>query len=234
MENLNELLDLYKKLIEQIYDNKKFYTEKELCIWPSCVGKEYNNELMIVGRAGNGGEICIDKTESEYSDNLLNEINDNLNRGLQWVIDRWGNKNFGYNTKKSAFWRLSKKLSYKLVDNSDFVFNKIVYSNLYKVSNYSGGNPSSGLIKIQIDICREILMKEIEIYKPKIIVFLTGWSWAKDFLENIKNIMINTTNQYVEFVGHCGDAMIIVSQHPQAKPEKEHCEAIINEFEINK
>ncbi|MCE5345388.1 MAG: uracil-DNA glycosylase family protein [Bacteroidales bacterium] len=235
MDFSKDLFKLYQDLIEKIYNDKDLYVEDELNVWPSRIGKDYNNELMIVGRAGNGGKIYIDKNEDKYRDSSIIETKEQLIDGLQWVIDLWGNNEFNikystkYNTKKSAFWRLSKRLSNKLTsDNNDSAIHKIVYSNLYKVSKESGGNPSTRLMNVQFDICRSILIKEIELFKPQIIVFLTGWSFAQLFLSDLKTKVIEDGFQYVESVGKVDNSLIVVSKHPQGKPEDKQFEEILS------
>jgi hypothetical protein len=241
MEISNELIRLYRELIDQIYIYKDSYIEDELTLWPSGKGKDYKNELMIVGRSGNGGKIYIDKNENKYRDPAFVNVSEQLTIDLQWVSDLWGNNelnelyNSNYNTKTSAFWRLSKRLSEALTNNNhDFAINNIVYSNLYKVSKESGGNPSTGLMKIQFEKCSSILLEEINYYKPHIIVFLTGWTWAEYFLNDLKTTMNCEGLQYVECVGKMNDTLIVVSKHPQSKPEDEHYEEILTVIDKNK
>jgi hypothetical protein len=230
------LFELYKQLVEQIYIDKDLYKEVELTLWPSRLGKAYNNKVMIVGRASNGGNIYLDKNNLINKSDAMNELNKDYSKGLQWVYDLWGNNEYNskystdYNTKKSAFWRLSKMLADKIIEADDFVIDKIAYSNLYKVSNYHEGNPSNKLLDVQFEICKKILQKEIELYKPEVIVFLTSWEWAKWFLEDLKNLKKKTKTQYVEFVGKLNNSTIIVAQHPQGKPEIEQFEEIIKEL----
>lgn len=228
MKTENELFELYQKLLEKIYVDKELYGEDELTLWSSCVGKDYNNKLMVVGRAGNGGIIYLDKNKSEYKDQAFVLFKEQFYNGLQWVIDRWGVNDGKYNTKKSAFWRLSRRLSEELIEKNDFVINKIVYSNLYKISNYEGGNPSNKLMDVQLDICRKILLKEMELYKPEIVVFFTGLGMAQWFLQDSKNKITNINYTYVEFVGQLNNTIIIVAQHPQGKSEQELFEEILS------
>lgn len=114
------------------------------------------------------------------------------------------------------------------------MINKIAWTNLYKVSKDSYGNPSGSLMKVQFEICRDMLLSEIELFNPRIVVFLTGWSWGQRFLIDCENLMTNKDNQFVEFVGKINDSLIIVGQHPQGKPEYEHFEEIIKEIEMYK
>jgi len=236
MEITNELFELYKKLIEKIYDSQDSYSEEEVTWFTPGIGKEYNNELMIVGRANNGWKTYIDKSDRNNMETDLIDVKKQFSENdMQWVVNQWGNNKFGngYNTKKSAFFRLSRRLAEELIERNELVINKIVWSNLYKVGNVNGKNPSSCLKNVQYDHCRQILNKELTFFNPKVVIFLTGWNWAKSFLKDSENLMTTTTNKFVEFVGKSENALIIVGQHPQGKPELEHCQEILNEIKIN-
>ena len=233
----NSLFNLYRDLIEDLFAQVELYSEKELTLFTPGIGKEYNNNLMIVGRAVNGWTINFDKNNIREKDTIIEQVSNALvTDDLQWVIDRWGNGEYDeknktdYNTKKSAFWRLSKHLSEEIIGNNNSVFNKIIWTNLYKVSKSAGGNPSERLADLQLERCNQILRNEIRIYNPKIIIFLTGWSWAKDFLNGIENVRVNTNTDFVEFAGKLDSSLIIVGKHPQGKPELEHFNEIINEI----
>jgi len=237
MNTKQELFNLYQNLIEQVYIKKDSYVENDLTLFSSGIGKEYNDKLMFVGRAVNGWYTRFDKTNIKDKEIVLTDINKHIAEDdLQWVIDLWGNNEYNedyetdYNTKKSPFWRLIKRLSDELIEKNEFVINKIVWTNLYKISNFKGGNPSGSLRNIQFDTCREILNLEINIFKPQIIIFLTGLPWTKPFISGLNNIMTNANNKYVEFVGKLDNSLIIVGQHPQGKPEIVHFNEIINEI----
>jgi hypothetical protein len=235
MDIPDELFELYSKLVDKIYSDKDFYSEQELSTFTPGIGENYQNGLMVVGRAVNGWGNKIDKTNIQYRDTVLIGIRKCLAEdNLQWVIDQWGgNHEVEYNPNKSAFWRLIRKLSEELIEQNDEVINKIVWSNLYKISKAEQGNPSGGLMDIQFEICRDILKFEIELFKPKIIVFLTGWSWAGRFLIDIPTIQIkNDEMEYVEFVGKVNSSLIIVAQHPQGKAEYPHLEEIIQQIKL--
>ncbi len=181
----------------------------------------------------------MDKANNQYRDSAKTEVKKRLvEDNLQWVIDRWGNNQEdedgnNYNTNKSAFWRLTKKLADELIENCDHVINEIVWSNLYKISKAEAGNPSGRLMDIQFELCRDILKYEFELFKPNYIIFLTGWNWANRFLSDVINIYNNTNEgEYVEFVGKINASLIIVAQHPQGKPEHPHFEEIINQIKL--
>ena len=57
----------------------------------------------------------------------------------------------------------------------------LVWSNLYKVSPY-GKNPGAPLQRAQRDGCQRLLNLEIGTFRPKRVLFLTGWDWAEELV----------------------------------------------------
>ena len=131
---------------------------------------------------------------------------------MRWVDLGWGAKD-RYNTKKSAFWRVVRDSSKQLgIDDTS----KICWTNLYKVSPHSSGNPSTRLAAAQFDHCLQMLRIEIEDWKPQRLLFLTGYSWAKPFLDGLGlNPEIKDSIGLVEAAGSASDGTrIIVAPHP--------------------
>ena len=101
----------------------------------------------------------------------------------------------------------------------------LVWSNLYKFAPAGGGNPSSRLCNIQLNDCKVLFEKEIEIYRPKRILLLTGIGWAEPFIKIQKTKTPTTQNQqYVEAFGKITNpqqlqSLIVVAAHPQGKKE---------------
>ena len=232
MKSHDTLLAKYENLIEIIYSERDSYAEEKLSLFTPAKGKEYQHELMIIGRATNGWGNKIDKNNKANRKRVIAQIKEALSDddGLEWVIKQWGaTKNGIYNTRKSAFFRLSRMLAQEIIENSETVMNKIVWSNLYKAAKLKTGkaNPSDKLCDVQLEICKELLLEEFDLFKPKVVIFLTGWSWAKDFLGSLKNKIKQSSMTYVEFAGYLNETLIIVAQHPQGKPEEPHYKEIM-------
>lgn len=221
----------YRQLIEHLNENASDYYEEEMVVFTSAKGKTYSGELMIIGRAVNDWRNYFNKNDVSSKDNVLKEIEESIEKdNLDWVSEKWGNNESGYNTKKSAFWRVTHDLASELVQNKKNPIDSIVYSNLYKVAKSGGKNPSERLCDCQFDYCCEILSEEINQYKPNIIVFLTDINWAGDFLEKLKvKNLINSANNHVKFIGKYNSSKIIVVPHPQGKPEKEIVDEILSQ-----
>lgn len=111
------------------------------------------------------------------------------------------------------------------VQNTDWI-SHLAWTNLYKVSPFGGGNPSSRLCDVQFRFCTELLSKELNQWNPKRILMLTGIGWAKPFLDSL-GVQLSTTPEraFVEAVGTVnlpGSARptrLIVAKHPQGKQE---------------
>ena len=52
----------------------------------------------------------------------------------------------------------------------------LCWTNLYKISPFAGGNPSRSLADAQLDKCIQILKIEVSDWKPRRLLFLTGYS----------------------------------------------------------
>jgi hypothetical protein len=93
-----------------------------------------------------------------------------------------------------------------------------------------GGNPSGRLMSLQLELCIDILRLEVELSGAQSVVFLTGYGWAKPFLEHlgVTNQLDSAGLHFVEFASRKQGVTYVVGQHPQGKPEEAHCDEIIN------
>ena len=223
---MKKLKQLYASLIENLAKKGENYFEDELTIFSASAGTDYNGKIMIVGRAVNGWNHYLDPRSERSVQECICSIQNALGvESLDWVKTQWGSKE-KYNTKKSAFWRLSKAISAIANPSVEFHTDSIVWTNLYKAAKESGGNPSERLMNVQFDHCKKILDEEISFYRPEVIIFLTGLNWAKDFLTNATRREINGDLEYVELVGTYQKCKYIVGQHPQGKNEAIHLKEI--------
>ncbi len=151
----------------------------------------------------------------------------------------WGNYDHDYNTRKSAFWRVIRKVVDELkiadVERPEWP-SYLVWSNLYKFAPADGGNPSSTLCTIQLDECKSLLQKEIQTYRPKRIIFLTGIDWAEPFITALEvETATIPEQQYVEAVGKLDapqglQSCIVVAAHPQSKKENWWVGEVVDAF----
>ncbi|HMG66231.1 MAG TPA: hypothetical protein VK588_01050, partial [Chitinophagaceae bacterium] len=176
----------YEKLVEKLYTSKDDYSEDNLVIFTPAKGTSYNAELMIVGRAVNGWKNGINKTNKANKEEILKGVHNSLmTDDLEWVYGSWGSTT-GYNTNKSAFWRVVNELAIQFAGIEEGAINNIVWSNLFKVAKEEGGNPSARLRNVQFAHCLNLLRLEIEFFKPKYVVFLTDYyGWAEPFIKGL-------------------------------------------------
>lgn len=161
---------------------------------------------------------------------------------MQWVSQGWGNCDHDdYNTKKSAFWRVIRRVVDELgiadVESSEWP-SHLIWSNLYKFAPAKGRNPSSGLCSIQFNECKSLIEQEINTFSPKRILFLTGMNWAEPFIEKlIMSVTTITGHRYVEGVGKLISASktngrLVVAAHPQGKKEDIWVEEVVSAFSV--
>lgn len=225
----------YLNLLNQLKNSKYKNGSQSLCCFNAQRGNEYNKNLMVVGRAVNGwyNEFELNNLNVESMVNEIFKQTTTSDCPLKWVENSWGSKE-GYNTKSSAFWRVIKQVSQRLNDTSSSTgwASKIVWSNLYKIAPSSTGNPSDSLCDKQFVPCNELLLAEIEEYRPRVIVFFTGLDWFNGFLNEAVSLSRNKEHSLVEAHGilkiNDEDVIIIIAKHPQGKPETEMVNEILS------
>ena len=221
------LIPLYRHLLESV--SGFYYDKVTFCAqWGSNFPTKDNTGILFVGRATNGWI-----TTSEDIDVLFGNTDEAIfarSDQMEWVKDLEGDK--PYNTRKSAFWRVIKRVS-KQFYPYDW-YSNIAWSNVCKVAPNKGGNPSDPLYYAQLNDCQKILEKEIEIFSPHFVVMLTGEAWSRDYIiylnkgEGLKCIHTDSWDGYNCKVYKIGDVYYIVSEHPQSKPEDSHVQCLIN------
>ena len=207
-------------------------------------GHLYNHELMVAGRSVNGwacgvtlGELAGPASREQLVENVLQQ--DGCPEPMRWVTDGWGAGN-GYNTRRSAFWRVSKGVIEGLnVANfePENWSSHLVWSNLYKVSPAAGRNPSNQLCGLQLTDCIDLFQFEIQIYHPSRLLLLTGADWAEPFLEafNVHDMGV-AGFEYVERAGELAlpngaIADFVVVCHPQGRPEESWTGEVLQVFQ---
>ncbi len=228
-----KIFPIYKDLLE-----KGDYS-KDKCIFAVQWGKEYpkenNSGLLFVGKAVNGWTKIDTNIDSLFDKKTNNRIFDR-NDQIEWVHNNWGNKD-GYNTKRSAFWRLIVKVAETYY--SDNWYKKIAWSNLYKIAPENGGNPSNKIKDSQREICIKLLKEEIKVLAPEYVIMLAS-GWEAPFIESIKKgkeyktINSHKWDKYETTLLEIDKVKYIISCHPQGKNENKHKKAIIELMELGK
>jgi hypothetical protein len=105
---------------------------------------------------------------------------------------------------------------------------------LYRIAPGITGNPNEQLMRLQLELCREQLLRDIAELKPERVLFLTGMNWAQPFLGELE-VSTSTPGQLVERTGrlsaHNGRHMsVVVAKHPQGKPHTRFVQAALDAF----
>lgn len=253
MNNLYELEQLYSDATVELINSYSPFERNGLAkISPfvAQVGKNYESSryrMMFIGKATNGwlldipNDGSIQSIVSFYRDTAFNANCENriCHRAdeMQWVENNAGNRK-GYNTNKSQFWNVIKRTTKSLEERQNWS-SRIVWSNLYKFAP-QGGNPSGKLKENQEEYCWKILDEEIDILKPKCVIFLTsGWE-NKYLLHRYETLpqKFNTSfgrgKKYVISYFTDRNTLFVLSKHPMGKPVTAHAEKlheIITEFQ---
>lgn len=224
---------MLKELEQSKYRNKS----QILCAFNAQKGLDYNRGLMVIGRAVNGWG-----NDFQLEGININAITENIfpkaelqTCPMEWVLSSWGASS-GYNTKKSAFWRVIRNLSHQINDAGNNWASRIVWSNLYKIAPYEGGNPSSSLCNYQFALCNELLKSEIEEYLPEHIICFTGMNWFNRFLEEHVHLKHKNDFDFVEAYGVVNlrgkESKIVIVKHPQGKPENNLVAEVLTAFSL--
>ena len=201
-------------------------------------GNLYNRELMVVGRAVNGwtddtilpSQLAEPDECRRYSEVVKrNSSGDANDCPMKWVQDYWQNPK-GYNTRRSAFWRVILEVmeGLEIASENDPWSSYLVWSNLYKVAPAKGGNPGNRLCDRQLDGCILLFETELDIYQPSRLLLLAGWDWAGAFVTNYCQMRHNAG--FVEATGQREETSIVVAKHPQRKREGEWVENVLDAF----
>lgn len=224
------------------------FGEAELTAFMSLRGLAYDGALMVVGRAVNGwldgisSRKLADATlRHSHANALYASSSRTATCPMGWVDEQWSGGE-AYNTGRSAFWRVCRRVLERVElapASAGFAWSsRLVWSNLYKLAPARGGNPAERLKKAQFEGCLKLLRLEIDQYKPRRILFLTGLDWAHPFLTgmNLENRSshVLASSGLVEAVGTLhstnSHAACVVAKHPMGKNEELWVREVLEAF----
>lgn len=223
------------ELLEQIGDNAWRLRQVPLTAFCAIRGDDAAGGLFVAGRALNGwmapGWLPEEARSADHRNEIVRDLYTRLQRyPMTWVSDQWE-----IQTKWSAFWRVIRSVvaALGIADYWDERWPcRLIWSNLYKVSPFDGGNPSATLCKVQLDYCLRLLSEEFSQWLPQRVLMLTGVDWAEPFMDGLALSRSHKELKYVEAVGTVRlpkakhTTTIVVAKHPQGKPEA----AIVSEI----
>jgi hypothetical protein len=227
----------YRNLLQAIADQPRYFQGKDLVAFHPMRGVGETVDTMFIGRALNGWHWNFDvkslqNSQEEILHSVLNKQHpsSDQNNPLSWV-DNHHSSGKKYNSARSQFWKVLRGVSQARNPKSHWS-EEIVWSNFFKVAPW-GRNPSSKMINVMGLASHELLLAEIQHFKPRNIVCLTGTNWAEylrdsaslkqeiafkgDLVEYVADLSWNNENSVIRFV---------ISPHPQTRPAKQ----LINEI----
>lgn len=218
---------------------ERFWSHELTCA-PAIAGTCYEDSpfrLMYVGRAVNGWE-------AKWLEGPINDLVEQVFAYDFKMASIFENPNQnGYNFNISGFWQLCKEIM-KLAGEEENWSDKVLWSNLYKVAPYNGGNPGNKLIEKTIERCIQILTYEIRLYRPTHVVFITGDWWfdpsntfKASFAKKLGISVEHNTDKSTVIIGKgnyeksLGNVKMVVSKRPEGLKgvtREKHAELIID------
>lgn len=239
----------YIDLIKKCYDLRDKYREDKLTAFWGRKGSLAKGDLMVVGRAVNGWDDAIwDKDELQdpkemhpFVVQMRQKAESSAQCPMHWINEYWQRTDGNYNVAKSHFWQAIKGVALGLgvAVSEDEWPSRIMWTNLYKVSPFDEGNPSTGLLELQREHCGDILRTEIGRWFPKRILMLTDIDWALWFLQKFGATRVQVEGfKYVQWVGKMDiglkePAVIVVTSRPEGKPREPFVSEIMKAFELS-
>ena len=216
---------------------------------PCFVGKDYfkcEKKLMIVGQNSNGWDRDdgMFNNADQYAEYIIDKYfnpKSKIYDGFQWIEDAIDRRDSYFLQDHSGFWKFGRMVFERFsgVPHSTYKptevwQHSIVQSDTMKITNHDRkiGNicdESDGQFlcerTVQIDLCLQILLKEIELLKPTHVLFMTN---VGDYFFDALNVMFEpvpdsiglNTNKIVKSTGMIGDSKCFVTIHPQGLREK--------------
>ena len=104
-------------------------------------------------------------------------------------------------------------------------------------------NPDNRLCRAQIEICRDILEKEINTYKPTHILFITGYDWwfcdkkkvygVQELFEDCKAVNNPFALGTARFRKDGLDIPVVIASRPERRKESDYVDAVVNALKEN-
>lgn len=192
----------YAKLL-RCFAPPKASEPKKFCAFAPLQGREWPGDIIFYGRALNGWPTaftCVEVADEQYSRKLAGDVcrlgssqsicdvdKDALcgpppceheDRQMHWVHHRRQKTKWRYSSVAIGCpcWRVLGRVIRKyhgLNSASEEWASRVAWSNLYKIAPKDGGNPNQDEMAEQLEVCKELLIKELTLWRPKAAVFLT-------------------------------------------------------------
>ena len=176
--------------------------------------------LMVVGRSVNGWTELMEKTRDEFIQRAAETI---VFGGIPWLQDRCVQK------------ILNQMKPITTIEQR--WFEHIVWSELYPIVLLHSRNTMEKMQDVQLALSKELLLEQIEFYKPTHILFITDWDGGferfADVFSEVSKVENSTKNNVVG-VGTYGKAQVVVTVRPENRPnEDEFVADVCQAYNIN-
>lgn len=219
----------YSDLLEGIATETR--VSEPLCLFTTHVGRKFNRELLVCGRAPNGGDpawtvadVATPKGRQTAIDSTL-ALRAESPCSMEWITD-WWRPDAPYNTARSAFWRVSRAMTthFGIAPELPRWSSYLAWTNLYRVAPASRGNPSSRLQRAQLDWCIRAIHEELDGLRPKRLLVMAGSDWAAPFLRSA-SIDWQPPSGLLQAWGHWslssgGTVSVVIAKQPERKPHQ--------------
>jgi hypothetical protein len=176
----------YRRLLARVAAAPRIKPPETSLFWPK-VGRRYDGELLLVGRAVNGWIDRWDVDGATDLDALVAAARATAEATVDdcpmgWVLKRWKSGDGDYDTSRSQFWATAREVvTHEHPDWHDWP-SHLAWSNLAKISRWTKGNPSGRLRRAQLDEAAEALALEATELAPRRVVVFSGKDWLSPTL----------------------------------------------------
>ncbi len=232
----------YERMLTSVADHTGKLRETDLCLFPTHVGRGWDHELMVYGRAVNGWDPRFQRGTLSTSDGrsgVLQSVGWNHapeHCPMQWIANPPVNRD-DYNTARSAFWRVTRDVYRRSGATTSLASNwstGLAWGNLYRIAPGATGNPSTTLQNLQREACIGLFLAELLRLRPKRLLMLTGLDWAAPFLKHAEMHAIedSTLAQARGVITPAGGSacQVVVAKHPQGKPHDRFVQDVSTAF----
>lgn len=227
-----EYEDLFATLLREVAHAGVRRPVTQALFWPK-IGRLYDGELLLVGRAVNG---WIDRWEpgNRRSPDELAAVARTTAEGTVngcqkgWVADRWAKRDGGYDTARSQFWDTVRRVMVGIEPTwTEGWSSRLAWTNLAKVAPYAGGNPGSASLRAQRGPAGTALFaREVAELAPRRIVAFTDRWWFAPYAAAL-GVDLEERDGLVEALGSRPGQQIVVAVHPMTRSPAAVADAVL-------
>lgn len=202
-----------------------------------------SRELMVCGRAVNGSEESheispADLHTEEARKRRVQRLEDTMTeqQDLDWVTECWDKPIGKYYTRRSAFWRVTRRVANQIcaAPFDDGAWSSyLAWTNLFHVAPLKTGNPGKPLRDLEQNACLRLLEYDVMRFGPRRLLVLAGHDWASPFFT--KSVTWSPDAAFVQGSGRWtlpnGQSVaVVVARHPQGKREDLLTDKVVQAF----